>query len=191
MHCCSKLIFPLQIATPDHNVFVITGPNMGGKTVYIKMIAVLQVMAQVGCFIPAADVQLRICDKLFSRIGFEDNIDKGISSFGMEVEQMSFILNNVTPNSLVIIDELGRGTNPGEGQEWAWQMCEQLAKLKGLQNDGQFYVDDTTRVEQNGSSTIIETVRRPLKCISSPFIYLTTHFLELTKLSDKFHNVAK
>lgn len=161
---------------------------MGGKTVYIKMIAVLQVMAQIGCFIPASEAQFRICDRLFSRIGFEDSIDKGISSFGMEVEQMSFILNNVTPNSLVIIDELGRGTNPGEGQEWAWQMCEQLAVLKGYQSNGNFYVDDS-RQQQTGDSTL-ET-RRPLRSISSPFVYVTTHFMELTKLADKFYNIIK
>lgn len=176
------------MATPDHNLFLITGPNMGGKTVYIKMIAVLQVMAQVGCFIPAADALFRICDKLFSRIGFEDSIDKGISSFGMEVEQMSFILNNVTPNSLVIIDELGRGTNPIEGQEWAWQMCEQLAVLKGLQSNGKFYVDDSKQ-DLHGNSTL--DTRRPVKAITTPFIYVTTHFLEMTKLSEKFFNVVK
>lgn len=179
------------MATPDHNLFLITGPNMGGKTVYIKMIAVLQVMAQVGCFIPAHSAQFRICDKLFSRIGFEDSIDKGVSSFGMEVEQMSFILNNVTPNSLVIIDELGRGTNPGEGQEWAWMMCERLAVLKGFKNNGQFYVEDSRQEMMNthGSSTL--EMRRPLKCITSPFVYVTTHFMELTKLADKFFNVIK
>lgn len=177
------------MATPDHNLFLITGPNMGGKTVYIKMVAVLQVMAQVGCFVPAGDALFRICDKLFSRIGFEDSIDKGISSFGMEVEQMSFILNHVTPNSLVIIDELGRGTNPGEGQEWAWQMCEQLAVLKGLQSNGQFYVDDSRHDTMQGNSTL-ET-RRPLKAITTPFIYVTTHFMELTRLSEKYFNVVK
>lgn len=162
---------------------------MGGKTVYIKMIAVLQVMAQIGCFVPADHAQFRICDKLFSRIGFEDSIDKGISSFGMEVEQMSFILNNLTPNSLVIIDELGRGTNPIEGQEWAWQMCEQLAVLKGFQSNGKFYVDDSRHEGTHGNS--IMEARRPLKAITSPFVYVTTHFLELTKLSDKFFNIVK
>lgn len=176
------------MATPDHNLFMITGPNMGGKTVYIKMVAVLQVMAQVGCFIPATEAQFRMCDKLFSRIGFEDSIDKGISSFGMEVEQMSFILNNVTPNSLVIIDELGRGTNPGEGQEWAWQMVEQLAVLKGVQSNGQFYVDDS-RYDARGNSTV--EMRRPLKSITSPFIYVTTHFMEMTRMTEKFFNVVK
>lgn len=161
---------------------------MGGKTVYIKMIAVLQVMAQVGCFVPATNGLFRIADKLFSRIGFEDNIDKGISSFGLEVEQMSYILNNITPNSLVIIDELGRGTNPTEGQEWAWKMCEHLAGLRGFQSNGQLYIDDTTIPGRN--STIGEN-RKPLNAITSPFVYVTTHFLEMTKLAETFHNIVR
>lgn len=185
------LIVPFQIATPDHNFFIITGPNMGGKTVYIKMIAVLQVMAQIGCFVPATSAQFRICDKLFSRIGFEDSVDKGISSFGMEVEQMSFILNNITANSLVIIDELGRGTNPEEGLMWARKMSEQMINLKGFGNNGNFYVEDSKHLDSIRNSSIDGGYFRLLKAISSPFIFMTTHFLELTTLAKEFFNVIK
>lgn len=162
---------------------------MGGKTVYIKMIAVLQVMAQIGCFVPAESAQFRICDKLFSRIGFEDSVDKGVSSFGMEVEQMSFILNNITPNSLVIIDELGRGTNPEEGTKWAWQMCEQLVILKGVPSKGNLYVEDTEQMTNTGS--FMDPARQPLIKIGSPFIFMTTHYMDLTKISDKYFNAVK
>lgn len=72
-----------QIATPEHNFFVITGPNMGGKTIYMKMIATLQIMAQLGCYVPATSAQFRLCNKLLTRIGFDDEM--GASTFDVEV----------------------------------------------------------------------------------------------------------
>lgn len=78
-------IFFFQIATPDFNFYIITGPNMGGKTVYIKMVATLQIMAQLGCFVPAASAQFRITDRIFTRMGFNDSIEQGASTFALEV----------------------------------------------------------------------------------------------------------
>lgn len=75
---------PLQIATPDYNFYIITGPNMGGKTIYIKMIAMLQIMAQLGCYVPATNAQFRITDRVFCRMGFNDSLEQGSSSFTQE-----------------------------------------------------------------------------------------------------------
>lgn len=100
------------IATPQYNFYLITGPNMSGKTVYIKMIAIIQIMAQIGSFLPAKTATIRLCDKIFSRLGFQDNIEQNASSFSVELRDMDYIYNNLTPNSLVIMDELCRSTDP-------------------------------------------------------------------------------
>jgi DNA mismatch repair protein MSH4 len=100
------------IATPQYNFYLITGPNMSGKTVYIKMIAVIQIMAQIGSFLPAKTATIRLCDKIFSRLGFQDNIEQNASSFSVELRDMDYIYNNLTPNSLIIMDELCRSTDP-------------------------------------------------------------------------------
>jgi DNA mismatch repair protein MSH4 len=104
------------IATPQYNFFLISGSNMSGKTVYIKMIAIIQIMAQIGCFVPAKSASIRMCDKIFSRLGFQDNIEQNASSFTVELRDMEYIYSNLTPNSLVVIDELCRSTNPQEGE---------------------------------------------------------------------------
>lgn len=96
------------LANPEYNFFVISGNNMCGKTTYIKMIAVLQILAQMGCNVPAKSAKMRICDKIFSRIGFEDKIDENLSSFTAEMHDMEFIFWHMTPKSLIIIDELCR-----------------------------------------------------------------------------------
>jgi DNA mismatch repair protein MSH4 len=94
---------------------------MSDKTIYLKTVAIIQIMAQIGCFIPAADNAIvRMTDKLFSRIGFGDNLAQNASSFTVELREMDYIYNNLTPNSLVIIDELCRSTNPQEGEHICW-----------------------------------------------------------------------
>uniref|UniRef100_A0A1B0DFA9 DNA mismatch repair proteins mutS family domain-containing protein n=1 Tax=Phlebotomus papatasi TaxID=29031 RepID=A0A1B0DFA9_PHLPP len=175
------------IATSDYNFFMITGPNMGGKTVYIKMVALLQIMAQIGAFVPATEATFRICDKLFSRIGFDDTIQRGLSNFEHEIRQTEYILRNITPNSLVIIDELGRTTNPYEGKIWSWGMCEELADLKGYSNDGKYF-EKETESDINADQTVSKDMKK-LKNFTSPFVFLTTHFKELTKLPDYHFNM--
>lgn len=83
----TESIAAAQIATPDYNFYIITGPNMGGKTIYIKMIPILQIMAQLGCFVPAKSAQFRITDRIFCRMGFNDSLEQNASSFIMEVKR--------------------------------------------------------------------------------------------------------
>ncbi|XP_037294385.1 mutS protein homolog 4 [Manduca sexta] len=113
-------------ASPEHNFTIITGPNMGGKSIYIKQIAIMQVMAQLGCFLPATNCVLRLCDRLFSRIGFNDSVELNASTFVLEMKEIQHILKSLTPTSLVIIDELCRGTSCEEGTSIAWAICEEL-----------------------------------------------------------------
>ncbi|KOB67187.1 Uncharacterized protein OBRU01_20171, partial [Operophtera brumata] len=113
-------------ASPEQNFTIITGPNMGGKSIYIKQVAVLQVMAQLGCFLPATNAVLRICDRIFSRIGFNDSVELNASTFVYEIKEMQHIMKGLTKSSLVIVDELCRSTSDEEGNSIAWAICEEL-----------------------------------------------------------------
>ncbi|XP_046741141.1 mutS protein homolog 4-like [Diprion similis] len=112
--------------SPTHNFNVITGPNMGGKSVYLRQIVMLQIMAQIGCYVPAEMAEFRITDRIFCRLCFEDSIECNASSFVLEIKETQYILQTVTCNSLVIIDELCRGTTVEEGETIAFAICEQL-----------------------------------------------------------------
>ncbi|KAJ2949250.1 hypothetical protein O0L34_g6203 [Tuta absoluta] len=113
-------------ASPEHNFTVITGPNMGGKSIYIKQIAIMQIMAQLGCFLPATNAVLRLCDRIYSRIGFNDSIELNASTYVFEMKEMQHMMAGLTKSSLVIIDELCRGTCIEEGTSIAWAICEEL-----------------------------------------------------------------
>lgn len=165
---------------------------MSGKTIYIKMIAIIQIMAQIGCFVPAKKAMLRITDKIFSRIGFSDSIELGASSFTVELREMEYIYSNLTPNSLVIMDELCRSTNPQEGETICWKFCDRLLNFLGISDDNCFKsANDNDDVEgQNQTIESLQTIGNELKLkdVSRPFIFLTTHFTSLTKLSKKYNN---
>ncbi|XP_052741489.1 mutS protein homolog 4 [Bicyclus anynana] len=120
------------IATPEKNFTLITGPNMGGKSIYIKQIAVMQIMAQLGCFLPATNAVLRLCDRIFTRIGFNDSVEFNASTYVIEMKETQHILKGLTSTSLVIIDELCRGTSAEEGTSIAWSISEQLIKSEAF-----------------------------------------------------------
>lgn len=105
---------------------VITGPNMAGKSTYMRQVALCVLMAQIGCYVPAAEAQIAICDQLFSRIGAVDDIGQGQSTFMVEMVEAAEILSNATPNSLVILDEIGRGTSTFDGISIAWAIAEHI-----------------------------------------------------------------
>jgi DNA mismatch repair protein MSH4 len=191
------------IATPQYNFYTIFGPNMSGKSIYIKMIAVIQIMAQIGCFVPAKSATMKMCDKIFSRLGFQDNIEQSASSFTVELRDMEYIYSNLTPNSLLIIDELCRSTDPQEGEVLCYAFCEKLLNFIGVSRDEYFktkmqdegvHDDDAKSTERSknlSTSLIIKGADIKLKDITRPFIFLTTHFSELAKLVDKFNNAIK
>ncbi|KAH9273347.1 hypothetical protein BASA83_004348 [Batrachochytrium salamandrivorans] len=105
---------------------IITGPNMSGKSTYLRQIALLSILAQIGSFVPAEYISVRLVDCLFSRIGTDDNLEASSSSFMCEMRETAFILSNVTDDSLVIIDELGRGTSTSDGVGVSIAVCEEL-----------------------------------------------------------------
>lgn len=109
---------------------MLVGANGSGKTVYIKQVAIITIMAQIGCFVPAKQAVVPIRDRLLSRIGNKDDLEHNLSTFHAEMRDASYILNNLTPASLVIVDELGRGTSNVDGISLAFAMCEAMLDSK-------------------------------------------------------------
>lgn len=113
----------------DH-LIILTGPNMAGKSTYIRQSAILVIMAQMGSYVPASRATIGLVDKIFTRIGAHDDISKGQSTFMVEMNETADILNNVTEQSLVILDEIGRGTSTYDGLSLAWALAEHLQHTK-------------------------------------------------------------
>ncbi|MDF9867031.1 DNA mismatch repair protein MutS [Bacilli bacterium PM5-3] len=114
----------------DTNVLLITGPNMGGKSTYMRQLALIVIMAQIGCFVPASKANLMIFDQIFTRIGASDDLVKGQSTFMVEMLEASNAILNATENSLIIFDEIGRGTATYDGMAIACAMLEYLSSQK-------------------------------------------------------------
>ncbi len=110
-----------------HQILLITGPNMGGKSTYLRQAALIILMAQMGSFVPASQARLPITDRIFTRIGASDNLARGRSTFLVEMTEVAAILNTATPASLVLLDEVGRGTATFDGLSIAWAVVEHLA----------------------------------------------------------------
>ena len=116
----------VKLDTDHQQIMMITGPNMAGKSALLRQTALIVLLAQIGCFVPAERARIGIVDKIFTRVGASDNISLGESTFMVEMTEAANILNNVTPHSLVLFDELGRGTSTYDGISIAWAIVEYL-----------------------------------------------------------------
>jgi len=116
-----------------NRLLLITGPNMAGKSTYIRQVALIAIMAQMGSFVPAKSAQIGIIDKVFTRIGASDDLSRGQSTFMVEMTETANILNNASSRSLVILDEIGRGTSTYDGISIAWSVAEYLLTTEGSQ----------------------------------------------------------
>jgi DNA mismatch repair protein MutS len=110
----------------ENRILIITGPNMAGKSTFMRQVALITLMAQIGSFVPAAEARIGVTDRIFTRVGATDNLARGQSTFMVEMTEAAHILRNATPRSLVILDEIGRGTSTFDGVSIAWAVAEFL-----------------------------------------------------------------
>ena len=116
----------------ENELLIITGPNMAGKSTYMRQVALITIMAQIGSFVPATEANINICDKVFTRIGASDDLAGGKSTFMVEMWEVSNILKNATSKSLVLLDEVGRGTSTYDGLSIAWSVIEYISQNENL-----------------------------------------------------------
>lgn len=120
----------VYLDTEEQQIIIITGPNMAGKSALLRQTALITLLAQVGCFVPAESAHIGLVDKIFTRVGASDNISVGESTFMVEMNEAADILNNLSPRSLVLFDELGRGTSTYDGISIAWAIVEHIHEHK-------------------------------------------------------------
>ncbi|MBD3291132.1 DNA mismatch repair protein MutS, partial [candidate division KSB1 bacterium] len=116
----------VHLDNDSHQIHIITGPNMAGKSTYLRQVGLIVLLAQLGSFVPAKSAKIGLVDKIFTRVGASDNLAGGESTFLMEMNEAANILNNATPKSLILLDEIGRGTSTFDGLSIAWSVAEYL-----------------------------------------------------------------
>ena len=137
----------------DHDtqrVIILTGPNMSGKSVFIRQIALIVLLAQVGSFVPASHARIGLTDRIFTRVGASDDIAQGRSTFLVEMSETSYILRHATPRSLIVLDEVGRGTSTYDGISLAWAIAEELHDYIGAKTLFATHYHELTQLAASG-----------------------------------------
>ncbi len=133
---------------------IITGPNMAGKSTYIRQVALLALLAQIGSYVPARTAHVGLTDRIFTRVGASDDLSKGQSTFMVEMNETANILNNATSSSLVILDEIGRGTSTFDGLSIAWSVAEFLHDQTGCRTLFATHYHELTDLERTRSGVV-------------------------------------
>ncbi len=132
--------------TPDERLMILTGPNMSGKSVYIRQVALIALLAQMGSFVPAAEARIGLVDRIFVRAGASDDISRGRSTFLVEMSETGYILRHATARSLIVLDEVGRGTSTYDGMSIAWAVAEEVHNTLGARTLFATHFHELTRL---------------------------------------------
>lgn len=154
----------------DNNIMVITGPNMAGKSTYMRQVALIAILAHIGCFVPAGSAQIPILDRIFTRIGASDDLSVGQSTFMVEMVEVATILNNATDRSLLILDEIGRGTSTFDGLSIAWAVMEYISSSIGAKTLFATHYHELTELE--GRLKGVKNYRILIKELNDTIIFL-------------------
>lgn len=155
-----------------HQFYIITGPNMAGKSTYLRQVALITLMAQIGCYVPAEKAEIGIVDRIFTRVGASDDLSQGQSTFMVEMNELANILNNATPKSLIILDEIGRGTSTYDGLSIAWSVVEYIAKHSGIHAKTLFATHYHELTELEGRIEGVKNFRIAVKESKDDIIFL-------------------
>jgi len=157
-----------HIDPATNQVLIITGPNMSGKSSYLRQVGLIVLLAQIGSFVPAKSASIGICDRIFTRVGAMDNIARGESTFLIEMQESANILNNLTTKSLVLLDEVGRGTSTYDGISIAWGITE--------------YIHENPNAK---SKTLFATHYHELNALASLYPRIKNMRVEVREIGDK------
>ena len=154
--------------TDDNQILILTGPNMSGKSSYLRQVGLIVLLAQIGCFVPARSAKIGIVDKIFTRVGASDNIAKGESTFLVEMHETANILNNATSKSLLLLDEIGRGTSTYDGISIAWAVTE--------------YIHENPNIR---AKTLFATHYHELNALADMYSRIKNYRVEVREYNDK------
>lgn len=160
------------INNKNDQLLIITGPNMAGKSTYMRQIALIVILAQMGSFVPAEEASISVCDKLFTRIGASDDLTSGKSTFMVEMWEVSNILKNATKNSLILLDEVGRGTSTYDGLSIAWAVIEYICKNRNLRSKTLFATHYHELVKLEGKIKGVKNYSIAVRKIGSDIVFL-------------------
>jgi DNA mismatch repair protein MutS len=141
----------VRLDADAQRVIILTGPNMSGKSVFVRQVALIVLLAQIGSFVPASHAHLGLIDRIFTRVGASDDITQGRSTFLVEMSEASHILRHATPRSLVVLDEVGRGTSTYDGISLAWAIAEELHNVVGAKTLFATHYHELTQLETDES----------------------------------------
>ena len=165
-----EVFIPNDVSINKSNrTMIITGPNMAGKSTFMRQIALICLMAQIGCFVPAKSAKLSVVDRIFTRIGATDDLTSGQSTFMVEMSGVSLILNNATSKSLILMDEIGRGTSTFDGVSIAWSVAEHINNKIGAKTLFATHYHVLTKLEQHEG---IENYNIAVKEVEDDIIFL-------------------
>ena len=162
----------VQLDQKDNRLLIITGPNMAGKSTYLRQVAITTLMAHIGSFVPAKKAAITIVDRIFTRIGASDNLSGGQSTFMVEMSEVAGILNNATSRSLLILDEIGRGTSTFDGLSIAWAVLEYIADPARCGAKALFATHYHELTELEGKLPGIKNYRITVKEVGDDIIFL-------------------